>query len=1367
MVNSPEVLGIYRHACPNCGGEIDDYRLSAKAPCSKCLPSSAFKKALREIKEGNALERAAILKIYSKYLRREGRFAKLIEEERKLEEFTEFFEKATRGLRPWSAQKTWAKRALKGNSFSIVAPTGVGKTSFSLILALYMYKYRNNGEWGKIYLTFPTTPILLQAYEKIKSYAENSGINVCSEEGWGQHCLRILCIHGKLRENHRSIAISRLEEGDFDILMSTSAFFHKHVERISGKIRFGLIVMDDVDSVLRSKKAVLRTLRLLGINEEHVEKGLRAAKLKASLARASGEHRDEVLRELGELEKELKPVKERIRTVLIVNSATGRPRGIYPKLFKVFLNFEIGSRREALRNIVDIYVSAPSDELEELARLIEKLGDGGLVYVPVDGGIEYAEEVARYLMERGIKAEAFHSKREKNVLDRFRKGEIQVLVGVAIYYGVMVRGIDLPERIKYAIFLGIPRHKFSSKLEELSPLDIVRLAEIVSDVIEDEAGKRSMKELIARINVRLMRMSPGALAMLREDWSKMLKEGNIEGPELLGLLKKAYDILSEYTKKPEIWERLKTRGDVGIKTEKGVYYIYIPDVATYIQASGRTSRLYPGGLSKGLSIVVVDDQRLLNGLIRRMRWLYEGFEMRGIDEIDLDAIKREIDEERKKIREILEGKVPLAEVKDLVKSALLIVESPNKAKTIAKFFGKPSVRVIGELIQAYEVTVGDYILTIVASGGHVYDLIVDNVQGSIYGVLEQGRNGRFVPIYTDIKKCDKGHTFTNEDKCPKCQRSIVGRKLEAVEALRELASEADVVLIGTDPDTEGEKIAWDIYVLLAPYANLIKRVEFHEVTKKAILEALRNQRDINTHLVKAQIVRRIEDRWLGFSLSKMVQTYAWRHICPEERTRLEGKIGRKKEIAEVLPNCCEPNRNLSAGRVQTPVLDYIIGEDRRRSSPENLRYVLGMELDEGACRGAFKEGGAEIYVPGRLRISPERLKKLRGEARSEGSCKLYVELKCDELRALGFECKELGGREMSRQELVIRLSREEERISPPPPYTTDMLLEDASRLLYLPSDRVMELAQDLFEMGLITYHRTDSTRISDMGLLIAKQYLEERYGAEKARELFTGRTWGAGGAHEAIRPTRPLDEDRLEEIVREGLLLLPKTLTRDRLRLYGLIFNRFIASQMPPCRISKLVLEISGNGGTVRKEDIIDVGAGCYNELYHNIEVNEALRAISDIPELRGVAEMIISIALPKIRHHDVIRWMKENGIGRPSTYARIVQTLVDRKYVIVSSELKALIPTKRGKEILEFLMDNFSEVVNVDTTRKLERKMDLVESGQEDYQEVLRELLRELKDKVEALEPELNRKYPLHSECTEVSDATSNEASPLTFKNT
>lgn len=1349
MVNRPEILGIYRHACPNCGGEIDDYRLSLRAPCSKCLPDKEFERALSEVNKKNAFERAAALKIYYKYLKRRGRFEKLIEEEKALEDFVKFFEKATGGFKPWSAQKTWAKRALKGNSFSIVAPTGVGKTSFSLVLALFMYA-RNRGS-GKIYLTFPTTPILQQAYDKIRSYARNAGIEVCNDENWGQGCLRILYVHGKLRDEQRNIAMSRLEQGDFDILMSTSAFFHKHSEKISGKVEFALIVMDDVDSVLRSKKAVLRTLRLLGINDEHIEKGLRVVKLRTSIARASGEHRDEIEKELEDLERELKPIKERIKTVLIVNSATGRPRGIYPKLFKVFLNFEIGSRREALRNIIDVYAIVP-DELEELVKLVKRLGDGGLVYVPIDKGVEYAEEVAKYLKDRGINAEAFHAKREKDILDRFRRGEIQVLVGVATYYGVMVRGIDLPERIKYAVFLGVPRHKFSSRLEELSPTDIVRLAEIVSDAIEDEAEKRNMKELVARINVRLMRMSPGALALLRENWEKFLRGEPIEGFErtdLLKLLENAYNLLREYIRKPEIWERLKTRGDVGVKVEEGLYYVYIPDVATYIQASGRTSRLYPGGLSRGLSIVIVDDQRLLNGLIRRMRWLYEGFEMKSIGEVDLDSLIKEIEEERRRIREILEGKAPLAEVKDLVKSALLIVESPNKAKTIAKFFGKPSVRVIRELVQAYEVTVGDYILTIVASGGHVYDLIVDEVENAIYGVLEWKNNGdiRFIPIYTDIKKCDEGHTFTNEDKCPKCQRGIASRKLEVIEALRELASEVDVVLIGTDPDTEGEKIAWDIYVLLAPYANSIRRIEFHEVTKKAILEALRNQRDIDTNLVKAQIVRRVEDRWLGFSLSRMVQVYAWRRICPEEYKRLEKKLRHDKEKAEIMPNCCEPNRNLSAGRVQTPVLEFIIEEDKRRMQPENLRYVLEIVLEESACRSAFGGSGAEIYIPGRLRISPVRLNRLRGEELAEGACKLYVELKCEELRALGFECKGSGKLE-ERRELVIKLSREEDKISPPPPYTTDTLLEDASRLLFLPSDRVMELAQDLFEMGLITYHRTDSTRVSDMGLLIARQYLEERYGAEKARELFVGRTWGTGGAHEAIRPTRPIDEDRLEELVKEGIILLAKPLTRDHLRLYGLIFNRFIASQMPPCRASKLVIEISGDGGVVRKEDIVDVSAGCYNELYRNIEVNEALRALSSLAELRGTAGMVVSIALPKIRHHDVIRWMKENGIGRPSTYARIVQTLIERKYVIVRGESKALIPTERGKKILKFLTSNFRNVVSVDTTRELEKKMDLVESGQQDYQEVLRELLKELKEKVEALAPELEKNYPLPSEC-------------------
>jgi len=239
---------------------------------------------------------------------------------------------------------------------------------------------------------------------------------------------------------------------------------------------------------------------------------------------------------------------------------------------------------------------------------------------------------------------------------------------------------------------------------------------------------------------------------------------------------------------------------------------------------------------------------------------------------------------------------------------------------------------------------GNYIIDIVASGGHIYELIVDESppeKGSkevLYGIIidKSSRETKFIPIYTDIKKCPNGHQFTNEDKCPKCDADIStsDRKLYIVEALRKLASEVDIVLIGTDPDAEGEKIAWDLRVLLEPYAEKIQRIEFHEVTRRAIINAILNPRDFNERLVEAQIVRRVEDRWLGFSLSHIVQRYAWSTYC------FRYLYQRNQDVTKDPLICCRPNRNLSAGRVQTPVLGFIIEEYNKTKDPAYSKYIV-------------------------------------------------------------------------------------------------------------------------------------------------------------------------------------------------------------------------------------------------------------------------------------------------------------------------------------------------------------------------------------------------------------------------------------------
>ncbi len=1270
-----KIHGIYRYACPNCGRENSDLRLEYKAPCPNCLREEDFNRIREKIKD---MDYSEIISTYYKLVEEKKGLKKLYRHVRWIKEYEEFFSKATNGYRLWSAQKTWAIRFSKKKSFSIVAPTGMGKTMFALTTSLYLVTRSHD---NKVYLVFPTTPLLLQAYNKLLKLAENLGLKICSdEELGGRDCYTVLAIHGRLSRGKREEYMKLIEEGRFNILLSTNMFMHRHYEVLTGK-KYSLIVMDDVDAILRSGKAIRILFKIIGLSDEEIDLGIEYLRLRQRLAyRLSEEEREEVEKRLQKLDREVKRIRKKIDTVVIVSSATGKPRGVYPKLFRILLGFEVGSRPEAIRNIVDTYVY-PSNGLENtVVELVKQLGTGGLVFVTLDKGIEYAEKLVEIMKEKGVNAEAFHAGKTVNIFDKYASGEIDVLVGVATYYGVMVRGLDLPERVRYAVFVGIPRHRFSSQLEKPRPTDILRVLTIIRDVLEGDE-KREVELLIGRLSTRLRRLSQGALMKLREDLEKKLSGEEVEETPLLKLLIDALEKARSLLSREDIWNKLREKGDIALVRENGKDYILIPDTATYIQASGRTSRLYPGGITKGLSILIVDDNRLLNGLRKRMKWVFEDFDLKPLEEIDLDKLLKEIDRERERVKKIFSGEIKVEETLELTKTALLIVESPNKAKTIANFFGKPSVRIVGDRLMVYDVATGKYVLSIIASIGHVYDLVVDT---GLYNYGVEKINSDFIPIYTDIKKCSKcGYQFTEERRdCPKCGSHEIVRKKEIIDILRDLANEVDIVLIGTDPDTEGEKIGWDLKVLLEPYARDIRRIEFHEITRRAILKAIEEPRDFKKSLVEAQIVRRIEDRWLGFALSHIVQKYFWTEYCFKYLyEKLMNRLKRGYNPPEI-PHCCEENRNFSAGRVQTPVLGYIIQRYRDREDPSKWRYYVDISINGKTLR---------------LEIDHSTYQLLSGKI----------------------------DREEEIYSIVEETGRDTETVNPPPPYTTDTLLEDASRILGLSTTRVMEIAQDLFELGLITYHRTDSTRISEAGIGVARSYLEEKYGP-RYKLYFKPRTWGAGGAHEAIRPTRPIDPDRLRELVKEGVLILAKPLTRYHYEVYRLIFERFIASQMIPARVVKQKIKIVIDSYSTVIERVIGVVEKGF------LEINPYYIPVEE--PVKPGKYMVIGIdkyAPPLARYHEVIKWMKEQGIGRPSTYAKIVQTLIDRRYVEPTKKQKALLPTPRGIMVYEKLMKYYGEVVNVDVTRKLEEKMKEIEEGKRYYQDVLRELYEELRDKI------------------------------------
>jgi len=1322
--------GIYLRMCPNCGGDIEDHFLAHGNACRKCMGRDT------------PIEVRSFKELYDIVgSRATNNLVKLVEIERRHRRLYELFRKAV-GNEPWSIQRMWMWRLAKNKSFSMLAPTGVGKTTFGLVATLYMAS-----EGKKSYIIVPTS-LLVEHYEKkLNEMMDRLGI-----------VAKVIAIHSRMSKQRKKIAEEDVIRGDFDILITTSRYliknynpiFQELVKRL-GKIDF--IFVDDVDAVLKGSKAVDYIFKLIGFSDAAISSAYELIELRRRLLRciaAGGRDCDKLRRDYERLSNEIKQERSRVGVVLI-STATGRPRGKRAQLFRELLGFTVGGRPELYRNIVDVSVDAKSasddDIVEFVAELVRTLGKGGLVFVPVDKGIEYAEKIAENLNLRGVKAVVASSKR-RVPLDSFIKGEVEVLVGVATYYGVLARGLDLPEVIRYAIFIEVPRHKLNLSRLEVRVYDMIRLLTVLLDALTDSEKEKAENYLII-LNRIARRLPPSVIKELEAE----VESKPIEA--LYGYTKtiaEVYSWLKSTLERRDIVERLKSLPNVSIVEERGQLYILIPDAATYIQASGRTSRLYAGGITKGLSIVISSDERLLQGLERRLRYLIEDFEFKNFSVENLSTLKsflseivKQIDEDRRKVSQIRLGVIEPAKEQILkLTTALMVVESPNKARTIASFFGRPTILNLGP-VKAYEIDIGDRHLIIVASKGHIFDLIEEDIaDSSIYGVkiVVDGDSVRFLPKYYFIKRCPVcGHQFVSlSDKCPRCSFSknqsaneepMLPRVISAedvVRVLQDLSMEVDEVLIATDPDAEGEKIGYDIAVALAPFAKSIKRVEFHEVTRRAILEALQNPRPIKLSLVEAQIVRRVEDRWIGFALSNYVTERAREitsKICNQNQN-CEGVLGRLKSGLEKV--------RLSAGRVQTPTLGHVI--------EQYLNHILRSRLY------LTVELGTEV-----LRVPIDEQTSALWNDTFEGNG-IKVEVKYDNIYTA--------------------------ELSPLPPYTTDALLYDASRLLKLDAQETMRIAQELFETGLITYHRTDSTRVSTAGIRVAEEYVKNNAPHLK----FVGRSWGEGGAHEAIRPTRPIDALQLRSLIVQGIIETARPLTKNHLRLYDLIFRRFIASQLDKAVVSMADITVkifhARTGqllGEIKLKRVIRVLHPSFLEIYSPVTIWSIPEGVVKPSSFR--IDVHSDVKLPT--QGEVILWMKNVGIGRPSTYAKIVDVLIKRRYLLKSklgltvSPLGILVYTllagfefpqssysldladairnsiyfkrlyesaRKRKSLLRMISSNIEilnlasnfkpdplvkDMVSLNKTKTLVEEMDQIESGLKSYEHTLRELFDEI----------------------------------------
>ncbi len=1187
---------VFRGLCPNCEGDIESSRLANGMPCKSCLPPRS---KLKLMKDG--------------YLRK----LKTIEE--KVKEVDAIFLKVVNS-RMWGLQRLWARRFFNNESFAMIAPTGSGKTTMQIILALYAAQ-----EGKKSLILVPTSLLASQVYDKTISIRDKLGL---SNVG-------VVAYHSLMTEKNKKKAV--MEVGEASIIITTPVSLMKKPEL---RQPLSIAFIDDVDSFLRRSKSVEIVLRMLGVTEEDEELANKIQELESEARKLALENPEEARQVLDEAHKLRISLQGKVKGIVIVSGATQTARRTKTvRMLNTLYGFTVGGKTEVGRNITDFYIRPYNKTIEEVvAEIIRrlrggKLRGGGLIYVPMDKGTEYVKKLTDFLKEKGLKVEAYLGSRKK-VFCKFVEGELEALVGIASYRSPLTRGIDLPERIRYAVFAGVPKFKLRISVEDFQPSRWLILLNEIREAVYEKYPEEFDRVLGGLIRIRTA----------GRDTLELVREALRSGKELSDyqefvrrVAEESLRFMNKVLRDPEVVERLKKSETITFGGREGEYFFIIPDAVAYIQASGRTSRLYVGGLTKGLSVLVIDEEKAYNALLRDLKWLLESVEFVEYDEKLVTEVLKEVNKDRKKVKQALEGKLRI-KAKELMKTTLFVVESPNKARTIARLFGRPTRRVISGL-QTYEVLTENRLMIITATGGHILDLVTD---AGRFGVLVRGSS--FKPIYKPIRRCVKCGRDVPEDEmtCPSCGGKVFVESRPVIEALRKLASQVDEILVGTDPDAEGEKIAWDVTLLLKPLNNNIYRVKFHEVTRRGLTEALSNLTSVSKSMVHAQIVRRIEDRWIGFSLSPIL----WRKF----------------------------NLNfLSAGRVQTPVLGWIVDRTNKHKTKAEL-VTLRLE-------------GVNV---------PLFFKAPKGFA--------------DSLRKAG-------------KVILTDVRTSLQEVYPPPPYTTDTMLSEATKVLKVSASKVMESAQRLFEAGLITYHRTDSTTVSSLGISIARDYIQRVFG----EGFFQGRKWEKEGAHECIRPTRPLDSKQIKTLKAAGVISFAVPLRPDDYRLYDLIFKRFIASQMSPSKVEKTSFKLVFNDfvkefSFVTK--IVEEGFSKLNRYFNVISLGDLRDGEYAVLEVssRAVPEY------PLYTYSDLVELMKNRGIGRPSTYAKILDILRRRGYVIEVGKGK-LIATSRGEEVFRFLNEKFSNLINEERTRKLQEKIDLIEAGNEKAENVLKEFYEEIKN--------------------------------------
>ncbi len=516
----------------------------------------------------------------------------------------------------------------------------------------------------------------------------------------------------------------------------------------------------------------------------------------------------------------------------------------------------------------------------------------------------------------------------------------------------------------------------------------------------------------------------------------------------------------------------------------------------------------------------------------------------------------------------------------------------------------------------------------------------------------------------DLPKSKMGIDFENNFE-PK-YLTIRG-KTDLIKKLKKEIKNSDKVYLATDPDREGEAISWHLITALDIPEKLATRVVFNEITKDAVKNAIKHPRDIDKDLVDAQQARRVLDRIVGYSISPLL----WRKI----------------------------KKGLSAGRVQSVVLKLICDRELEIEKFEPKEFWnITASLGHKGTRAAFK---AKFYGDKKKKITLENEK----------------------------QTKEVLDAIENEQFAVESIKKSAKKRMPTPPFITSTMQQEATRKLGFTSLKTMSVAQQLYEgievkgmgaVGLITYMRTDSTRIADEAKTAAREYIINRWGEEytplKPREYSNKKN--AQDAHEAIRPS----------VIALAPDDIKTSLTNDQYKLYKLIWERFMASQMKEADIENTTVNISAGDYIFKATGTVVLFNG-FMVLYtegkdvEDEEKEQKLPAMAEGDELiKKKIESKQNFTKPPARYTEatLIKTMEEQGIGRPSTYAPTISTITARHYV--EKEKKMLFPTDLGKIVNELMSENFKDIVDVGFTADMEQKLDKVEAGERKWVDVIRE---------------------------------------------